>query len=32
MGATGGRESMPSYVQGLVKLASLIMHLKELSS
>ena len=31
MGATRGRESMPSYVQGLVKLAPLIMHLNEFS-
>ena len=29
MGATGGRESMSSCVYGLVKLASLIMHLNE---
>ena len=29
MSATGGRESMSSCVQGLVKLASLIMHLNE---
>ena len=27
MGATGGRESMPSCAQGLVKLAPLVMHL-----
>ena len=31
MGATRGRESMPGYVQGLVKLAPLIMHLNEFS-
>ena len=29
MGATGARKSMPSCVQGLVKLVPLIMHLNE---